>query len=48
MPGHEFTQRNVDRVALRSGAYQALGFPQDVVVDVDVRPHTHKLTPPGV
>jgi hypothetical protein len=44
MPGNEFTQGQVDRVALGFGTDQALSLAQDVVVDVNIGPHTHQFT----
>jgi hypothetical protein len=48
MPGNEFTQRHVDRVALGFRTEQALSLAQDTVVDVNIGSHTHQFTPPGV
>jgi hypothetical protein len=44
MPGNEFTQRQVDRVALGFRTKQALSLAQDIVVDVNVGSHTHHVT----
>jgi len=45
MPGDEFTQRQVDRVALGFRTDQTLSRAQGLVVDVDIGSHTHQFTP---
>lgn len=45
MPGDEFTQRQIHRLTLRPRTDQALSLAQDLVIDVDVRPHTHHVAP---
>ena len=45
MPGNEFTQRQVDRVALGFRTDQTLSLAQDIVIDVNIGSHTHQVTP---
>jgi hypothetical protein len=45
---HQLTERQFDGLALRRGPGDALSLGHQLVIDVDIRPHTHDATPADV